>query len=1111
MRSAKRLATIAWIAASLLPLTGCWPLAPIVAIAAAAGGGGGGGGGGGPTGLSIAGTVITDGTVFDTSLQVESEPNDTLGFMQPIDESTTTQPRRIAGATSARATLHALVAGTDGVSVLRNDLWTAESVRFPASSPSTVRHTIARRGNELVFLDVDAADGRAAIRFTPLVTAFVKRRVELGISVQPAGASLFLDALVVLDVSTSSSRLVAFDLDEGRPLVITDLQRRGLAHLAGAEELLTGRPRLFTCAPKSGELFEIDVAANGRDHRLGSLVARGALVGLAGGIAALAYDGALLHVVDGAGTLHSIESDSLREVAARPLLAAGERALGLVADLDLGLDGFHVELPAGTTLSVELAVNGRTRASGPPAEPQLFLSAIESSTVAAADLTAPAWHARATSSSDRLRLTLAAPADAPKGFDLVVGPLQMAGGRYQLAFGGAARTPRDDDSNGRDVAVAESDVGRWLDTEMLGRITGDRLTRLFRDPLLADFVPNEIVLGREDSAATLALPPAPKGIVLRRLSRSPSGFDIVSLATTPEFAGPLPRTLHDATTRRSERREQSRVLLAALDGLSGAPGVTWREPNYLAQSLAVPNDPGFAANQSWHYNLLNLQAAWDITTGAATTVLAVVDSGVRTDNVDLNANVGTNGYDFVTGSNNGDGGGIDPNPFDPGTFAGNAHHGSHVGGTMGARGDNGTQGTGICWTCELMPVRGIGTDSFGLTTDIAEAIRYAARLSNASGALPSQRAAVINLSLGLASPSQVILDAMRAAINAGCIVMCASGNSGNGIPVLYPARYPEAIAVAAADPNGDVALYSNTGPEIDITCSGGAASINPLDDVWSTVVVSGVGQLQPLAGTSMACAHASGIAGLMVTMNSAIDQNDARDILRATAVDIEAPGFDDFSGFGLVDAAAALNNTSPTLDLSATNVDFGNTGADLVVQARNSGGGTLNVNTPFALTATYTPASAPGPTTAWLTATLLADGKTIHLDADRSGLAAGDYEIRVDVTSDGGNGSFTVGITVGAGGVVDIGPVEVWVFDADALTFLGGTTAFAANNYAWSISNLPAGLGPRQYFLVAGVDLDGDLVIGEPGEPFGAYPDGANAQLLELETLNGVRVDILVQ
>jgi hypothetical protein len=190
----------------------------------------------------------------------------------------------------------------------------------------------------------------------------------------------------------------------------------------------------------------------------------------------------------------------------------------------------------------------------------------------------------------------------------------------------------------------------------------------------------------------------------------------------------------------------------------------------------------------------------------------------------------------------------------------------------------------------------------------------------------------------------------------------------------------------------------------------------------------------------------------------------------------------------------------PVLDLSASQLDFGASGTHLIVQARNTGTDSLTLGT---ITAT----PILGADTSWLTATVLADGKTIALVADRTGQAAGDYEASIDVGSNGGTDSLVVGMNVGPTTPTPIGPVIVEVLASDGLTVVARVTTTAAEGYAWSVPGLPR----ASYFLHAGVDLDSNGVIGEPGEPFGAYPDPTSPQLIEADLLSSIELDLLVE
>jgi serine protease len=1082
----QRLVRLALASAPLL-VCGCWPLAPIAALAAA----GGGGGGGSDGGITLVGAIVTDGTVFGSSLRLDREPNEALGSATelPFDA---TRARRGDGATGVAIELHALTATPEGARIVASDLLSdAASSHESAGDPATTH--LARSGREL--FEVRAtADGRAELVVTPLVSGFAKRRTLLDLPLAPAGAAACMDALLLLDNSTMSSRLVAFDAEDGAPLAIHDLGRPGLAHLAGATALASGRERLFTCDPIRGTLFEIAIAESGPARTLGTLVA---LPIAPRPIAALAYDGLLLHVVGRDGTLVSYDADdaAFAPAGTSPFATAGQPVRSLVATLALGVDAWHVELPAHATLRISLAANRAVDGTS-----ALFLAAQPRATTLAGAATPPAHFRRFAADGQRVAFELTT-AEVAQRFDLWLGSL-AGSAHYQLALNGVARAPT--------VVAAPrtgADAGLTARVEtLLQALPAPRLAALCSDPLLPDFVPERLLLGRRDAAGALTLPPAPRGFALAREERNPGGFDRVRVTTTAEWSGPAPRRLQGATTRRARRREEGRALLAACDGLAGARDVAWCEPDWIVRSLATPNDPGYAANQQWHYQMLNLPAAWDLTRGSSSTVLAVVDTGARSDNVDLNANLSPDGYDFITGSNSGDADpGRDSDEFDQGTFASNAHHGSHCGGVMGAQGNNATQGSGICWDCELMALRALGTDGNGSVSDIADAIRYAARLSNASGLLPAARASVLNLSLGLGTPSTTIRNAVDAAINAGTVVCAAAGNDGNGEAILYPAAFDEVIAVAALAFNGGIAFYSNTGPELDVACPGGSNLLGqPAKDIWSTSGVGAGGSLQPLAGTSMACAHASGVVGLIATQFPAITQAEAEELLRSTAIDLGAPGFDDVFGYGGVDAAAAVNDATALLHLPASELDFGETGTRLLLQAVNAGGGRLEVTSVTAASA-QTPLGVP-PTTAWLAIAPLVDGTTFQLTADRTGLAAGDYQLQLDVDSNGGFGSLFVDLTAGGSGLTDVGEILVQLVDEDGTTVLASRRAQFGDGYAFSFGGLARGRG----FVRCGVDLDGDDVLGELGEPYGAYPSVAEEALLELNGGN-VGLDLVLQ
>ena len=119
----------------------------------------------------------------------------------------------------------------------------------------------------------------------------------------------------------------------------------------------------------------------------------------------------------------------------------------------------------------------------------------------------------------------------------------------------------------------------------------------------------------------------------------------------------------------------------------------------------MPNDPSYSI-QRWHYEQIELPAAWNISQGSANVVVAIVDSGVVAAHPDLSSKL-VDGYDFVGSVLNQDGDGIDSNPDDPGCAigGGSIFHGTHVAGTVAAATNNGVGVAGVAWNVRLMPVR----------------------------------------------------------------------------------------------------------------------------------------------------------------------------------------------------------------------------------------------------------------------------------------------------------------------------------------------------------------------------------------------------------------------
>ncbi len=372
--------------------------------------------------------------------------------------------------------------------------------------------------------------------------------------------------------------------------------------------------------------------------------------------------------------------------------------------------------------------------------------------------------------------------------------------------------------------------------------------------------------------------------------------------------------------------------------------VVWAEPNYLMDMHGVPNDPFFS--EQWHFNAINMPAAWDINPGGSSDVIvAVIDSGITERdasygfqlwtgqrfstfatpfrvNPELNESQILPGRDFVF--------------FASGTpVLDLVGHGTHVAGTILQATNNDLGVAGIAYQSRLLPLKAcmgywelqiilgaLGEPGFvpptyrgGCdTAAIVASIRHAA----------DQGAKVINLSLGGPSPMEAVREALVYAVQRGAFVTASVGNEyEEGNPVSYPAAYAADIngmmSVAAVGRNLARAFYSNTGGHVEIAAPGGdfrsgstgglvfQATLNPSDINTATVVVPRFDRYVILGqqGTSMAAPHVAGVAALLyaqgITSPAAIEA-----AIRRFAVDLGPEGKDDEFGYGLIDARAAL-------------------------------------------------------------------------------------------------------------------------------------------------------------------------------------------------------------
>jgi Subtilase family len=179
-------------------------------------------------------------------------------------------------------------------------------------------------------------------------------------------------------------------------------------------------------------------------------------------------------------------------------------------------------------------------------------------------------------------------------------------------------------------------------------------------------------------------------------------------------------------------------------------------------------------------------------------------------------------------------------------------------------------------------------------------------------ALVDAGAKVINLSLESEDGCHVLRLAVADAIGEDVVVVAAAGNGGrHGSPVAYPAAYPHVLTVGALDDGLAPDADSTRGPGVDLAAPGEdiPVALPPALDPDGTA-----DGLTRATGTSIAAPMVSGAASWLIAARPGLTAGQYADLLRASAKDVGAPGWDVRTGYGLADLAAALVAPVPLAD-----------------------------------------------------------------------------------------------------------------------------------------------------------------------------------------------------
>lgn len=605
-----------------------------------------------------------------------------------------------------------------------------------------------------------------------------------------------------------------------------------------------------------------------------------------------------------------------------------------------------------------------------------------------------------------------------------------------------------------------------------------------------EFLPDQaLVAYRDDDGAARA-----KALGAQTLGHIPGYVDLLDLSNSAKAL--LPTRIGEFHYSDPALAAKARTLLA-IKALRAQPDVKFAEPNLLRHASALPDDE--FVSQQWHYNLINLPQAWDLTHGSAGVLVAVADTGVRLSHPDLAGKfdpADPDGYDFVSDPRRSlDGDGRDSNADDPGdggVAGGSSFHGTHVAGTIAAATNNAIGVAGAGWDTRIMPLRVLGEGGAGSAFDITSAVLYAARLPNASGLLAPVKANVINLSLGSENASATEQQAYADVVAAGVMVVAAAGNRGDG-RLSYPASYPGVVSVAAVGRQKQRAPYSQFNGAVDVAAPGGDQSRAGTDGVLSTLSSDGNGPIRNglgyLQGTSMATPHVAGVVALMKAVHPNLTPAQFDLLLASGSIteDLGVAGRDNAFGYGLIDANKAVREAirlangssppdNPRLGVHPDSLSLGNTLTSATLDARNGGTGALAI----------TSVSDDVP---WLSVSAQAvDGSgqgRYTASINRNGLANGTYSATITFTSSINTVTVPVLVTVGAPvGSVDAGKQYVLLVDPETLDAVDtDEVSVSGGQYRFSME-APAG----DYLLISGTDSDDDGFVCDDGEACGGFP-----------------------
>ncbi|WP_341357004.1 cell wall-binding repeat-containing protein [Rossellomorea sp. y25] len=304
---------------------------------------------------------------------------------------------------------------------------------------------------------------------------------------------------------------------------------------------------------------------------------------------------------------------------------------------------------------------------------------------------------------------------------------------------------------------------------------------------------------------------------------------------------------------------------STLSKLNNNENIEYAEVDQLVYTqAAAPNDTYFN-NQSQDFQVMKVLEAWENYNPIEEVTVAIVDSGIDLKHPELRSRL-VEGKNFIN---------EEEPPVD------RSGHGTHVAGLVGAVTNNKMGIASAAEKVKLMPVKVFEGKTTYMST-VIQGIRYAA----------DNGADIINLSLGSYSNMKALEDAIDYAVDKGALVVGAAGNDDEHA-VLYPATYPEVLAVGSVDSTTlTKSTFSNFGETVDISAPG--------TNIFSTWMDG----YQALDGTSMSTAIVSSVSSMVKQQYPFLKGLQVKDVLENSTTPLPEV---DRLGTGLINAEEALN------------------------------------------------------------------------------------------------------------------------------------------------------------------------------------------------------------